>query len=43
MICITRFKLYARTCKLISVRTPGNRFVRKCVAPIHDLNVLKVC
>jgi len=30
-ICITRFKLYARTCKLISVLTCFNVFIWKCV------------
>ena len=38
MIAIRRFRLYARTCKLISVRTRGNVRVRKCVCPIQDWN-----
>src|SRR6266850_997769 len=42
-ICIARFKLYASTCKLISVLTRGNVLVRKCVAPIHILSVPKGC
>jgi YCII-related domain len=42
-IRITRFKLYASTCKLISVLTLGNVFVKKCVAPIQALSVPKVC
>src|ERR1022692_425133 len=42
-ICIARFRLYARTCKLISVLTRGNVLVRKCVAPIQALSVPKGC
>src|ERR1700730_18102771 len=42
-IFITRFRLYASTCKLISVLTRGNVLVRKCVAPIHALRVPKGC
>ena len=34
MIFITRFKLYARTCKLISADTFGKVLQRKCVAPV---------
>jgi hypothetical protein len=42
-ICIARLRLYASTCKLISVLTRGKVLVRKCVAPIHALSVPKGC
>src|SRR5262245_31626791 len=42
-IWISRFRLYASTCRLSSVRTFGSVFVRKCVAPIHDLSVPNAC
>ncbi len=38
-----RLKLYANTCRLISVLTFGNVFIKKCVAPIHALSVPKTC
>ena len=43
MIRITRFKLYARTCRLISADTFGKVLQRKCVAPIQDLMVPNGC
>ena len=43
IIWITRFMLYANTCKLISVLTRGNVLGRKCVAPIQAFNVLNGC
>ena len=43
MMRMVRFRLYASTCKLISVLTFGNVFIRKCVAPIHALSVPKTC
>ena len=42
-ICITRFKLYASTCRLISVLTRGNVLVKKCVLPIQAFSVPKGC
>jgi hypothetical protein len=42
-IAIMRFRLYASTCKLISVLTFCHVFVRKCVAPIHALRVPNGC
>ena len=38
-----RRKLYASTCRLISVCTRGRVFVRKWVAPIQDFNVPNTC
>ena len=43
MIFITRFRLYARTCKLISALTLGSRRHKKWVAPIQALIVPNVC
>ena len=43
IIFMTRFMLYARTCKLISVLTFFNCLVRKWVAPIQALRVPKGC
>lgn len=42
-IFIALFKLYADTCRLISVLTRGNVLVRKCVEPIHAFNVPNEC
>ena len=42
-IASIRFRLYASTCRLISVRTRGSVLVRKWVAPIHALSVPKGC
>jgi hypothetical protein len=42
-IFIALFKLYANTCRLISVRTRGNVLVRKCVEPIHAFSVPNGC
>jgi hypothetical protein len=42
-ICITRFKLYASTCRLISVLTRGSVLVKKCVLPIQAFSVPKGC
>ena len=42
-ICITRFRLYASTCKLISVCTCSSVRIRKCLAPIQNLMVPKGC
>src|SRR5574343_943685 len=42
-ILIIRFRLYANTCKLISVLTRGKVFVRKWVEPIQDFKVPKTC
>ena len=42
MVMIRR-RLYASTCKLISVCTRGRVFVRKCVAPIQDFSVPNTC
>ena len=39
MIFIARFRLYAKTCKLISALTLGNPRHKKWVAPIQDLIV----
>ena len=36
---ITRFRLYASTCRLISVRTSSNLRVKKWVQPIQCLSV----
>ncbi len=35
MMLIIRFRLYASTCRLISVRTFLSRFIRKCCDPIQ--------
>ena len=43
MIFITRFRLYARTCKLISALTLGSRRHKKWVAPIQALIVPNGC
>ena len=43
MIFITRFMLYARMCKLISVLTCDLVFIKKCEAPIQCFKVPKVC
>jgi hypothetical protein len=40
---IKRLKLYARTCRLISVATCSRPLVRKCVAPIQALIVPNGC
>jgi hypothetical protein len=42
-IRIARLRLYASTCKLISVLTCGIVVVRRCVAPIQALSVPKGC
>ena len=42
-ICMTRFRLYASTCRLISVLTRGNVLVKKCVLPIQAFRVPKGC
>ena len=43
MIFITRFRLYARTCRLISALTLGSRRHKKCVVPIQALIVPNGC
>jgi len=43
MIFITRFRLYASTCKLISALTRGSRRHKKWVAPIQALIVPNGC
>jgi hypothetical protein len=43
IILMTRFMLYASTCKLISVLTFFNCLVKKWVAPIQALSVPKGC
>jgi len=43
MMFMTRVRLYASTCRAISVATFGRRFIRKCVAPIRILSVPKGC
>jgi hypothetical protein len=40
---ITRVRLQASTFSAISVATLGNRFIRKCVAPIRIFNVANGC
>lgn len=42
-ILITRLRLYARTCRLISVLTFFSVLVRKCTLPIHSLIVPNGC
>lgn len=42
-IAMARFRLYASTCKLISVRTCGSVLVRKWVCPIQTFSVPKGC
>lgn len=43
VMAMTRFRLYARTCRLISVATFLSRRIRRCSAPIQPLIVPKTC
>jgi hypothetical protein len=42
-IAMTRLRLYASTCRLISVLTFSSRLVRKCVDPIQCFKVPNTC